>query len=652
MNENITIDTIDIELAKNISKFISNPNIRNRAMANAIAAKISKKYFENYDVDVKSGLHNVSEILERIDISDIYVNGSYIDVRVYFDENECCIPKYNVDNDIVPLAYMFIKLEPELDYATVTGFISSDAVTTCDFNDDFYIIKEDSLTSFYDIEPYIGCEDSSDTSEDIDEAIYDFLDNKLDSDVEFIKTLIHSEQYRLKLINASRAKQIFNFVTISDTTEETDIIDNSTETEDNMLDDNTEDELVLTEPLEEDSLTIDEEDFSLEEVEDTNISTLEPDDLSESEPIETLELQDELQEVSNEEIELDIDTEETDSIINDEENDVVQQSYEPVLDIADETEEISTNEIQEINDSQNVIADITEAVVEVKEDDSIINDLPEEQNSEYTTETTPSIDAYETDRTNANELTEDDLEDAPAQVQESNDESIETLFENKTDATIDNFQEPKNGDKKSSALPIIGVIAVIAGLGYFGYTKYVTSTPSTDTLLTEQNLPQENQVVPDKKVDEAMPIETVENEKHVETKDEGNSLSIPEIERNLGASISVSNLSTQWEVPQSYVANSTATRYLTRMGKVIQLELKTELLLLSKPPITNKIAVEVEYNKAKLKFEVKNITASSGDAAIDQTIKNTVSKVLDTNMNVNMNVFNNMQGNPVLVIRL
>ena len=55
---------------------------------------------------------------------------------------------------------------------------------------------------------------------------------------------------------------------------------------------------------------------------------------------------------------------------------------------------------------------------------------------------------------------------------------------------------------------------------------------------------------------------------------------------------------------------------------------------------------------AKQKFEVKNITASSGDTAIDNAIKKTVSKVLDAKMNINMNVFNNIQGNPVLIIRL
>ena len=76
------------------------------------------------------------------------------------------------------------------------------------------------------------------------------------------------------------------------------------------------------------------------------------------------------------------------------------------------------------------------------------------------------------------------------------------------------------------------------------------------------------------------------------------------------------------------------------------------MLLLPKMPMTNKISVELEYNKNNKKFEVKHIVASSGDKIIDEVITNTINNTLNLNLNMNMSVFENITGNPVLVINL
>ena len=158
---------------------------------------------------------------------------------------------------------------------------------------------------------------------------------------------------------------------------------------------------------------------------------------------------------------------------------------------------------------------------------------------------------------------------------------------------------------------------------------------------------------PQQKVQEdAMPVETVESIEPAAPVDEAASVSIPEIEQNLDASILVSNLSVNWEVPSGYISNNTAKRYFLKLGKIIQLNLKTELLLLNKPPITNKIAVEIEYNKATKKFEVKGITESSGEKTVDELILKTVNNALNMNLRMNTTSFSNITGNPVLVIHL
>ena len=149
-----------------------------------------------------------------------------------------------------------------------------------------------------------------------------------------------------------------------------------------------------------------------------------------------------------------------------------------------------------------------------------------------------------------------------------------------------------------------------------------------------------------------MPIETVESTEPIATGNEGSATSIPTIEQNLDASILVSNLKIDWEVPAGYASNTSAKRYLVKLGKIIQLNLKTELLLLNKPPLTNKIAVEIKYNDSSKKFETVGIVTSSGEELVDNLIKQTVDKALSMNLNMNTNSFSKLQGNPILIIHL
>ena len=99
-------------------------------------------------------------------------------------------------------------------------------------------------------------------------------------------------------------------------------------------------------------------------------------------------------------------------------------------------------------------------------------------------------------------------------------------------------------------------------------------------------------------------------------------------------------------------ANTSAKRYLIKLGKIIQLNLKTELLLLNKPPISNKIAVEIRYNPSSRKFEAMGVTVSSGEQSVDNVIMQTVNKALAMNLSMNTDSFAKLQGNPVLIIHL
>ena len=76
------------------------------------------------------------------------------------------------------------------------------------------------------------------------------------------------------------------------------------------------------------------------------------------------------------------------------------------------------------------------------------------------------------------------------------------------------------------------------------------------------------------------------------------------------------------------------------------------MLLLNKPPITNKIAVEIRYNPSSRKFEAMGVTVSSGEQSVDNVIMQTVNKALAMNLSMNTDSFAKLQGNPVLIIHL
>ncbi len=595
--DNFLIEERDLELAQHICRLISTEQIRNRAVANAVAAGIAEKFFDKevYKVDSISGLHNIGIVLEDIDISDIYINNSYIDVRIYFSEDSLTIPKAHFDNGLTPNAYMFIKANTELTGATVTGFILPENVDKTNTDGDYYIVNENSLVSFYDIESSLVYKEDSFAVEDTE--IFSYLEGKTADKNEFYKKLIASESARIKLAKAANAQYIFNFVSIPE-----DVI-----VPDNSLEGN----LDIT------------SNFEIIENEDS--------------------------------IELNSDEDFADLLENGEIAD-----YEPIENPASQNFD---------NNEQKIDAENIESSAEIDDtEDSLDTSF-----DEYKTVTSPSIDTIENDtyeellnEENVKENQDGDEINTPAEIESSSknqpetEESINTLFEDDSSAEENGDEEfyipPKKQNSSLKILLLIALVAVIGGAGYFGYTKFTASSEEETQSNLITDAVQEDKASEPKplqpKPQDAMPIETVETSMPKNTGNEAVSESIPAIEQNLDASILVSNLKVNWEVPSGYASNTSAKRYLVKLGKIIQLNLKTELLLLNKPPITNKIAVEIKYNANNKKFEASGITISSGEKSVDDLILQTVNKALSMNLNMNTNSFSKLQGNPVLVIHL
>lgn len=673
-NNNFLIEETDLELARDICKDIEAPEIRNRAMANALASDIASKYFAEIDVDTDTGLHKISRVLNDIDIADIYIKDNYIDVRVYFNENELCVPKTHFDNDLLPIAYMFIKLEPELSGGTVTGFITPTSIDLSSSEQNYYKVREEDLVSYYDIEPLLVTKDIEDLPKKFEIQIFDYLDNKLEEGLlaTFYKSLLDSAEARILLRNAAKTQSVFNFISLADSSieniteepAELDIINN--EDTSNELEFFEEENVTIaleTEAQEEPLLELDENsaelDYVLEPAEEPLDSAVEfeiensKEDILEldeshvflSEVIEQNDLQPVSVQKDNEL--LDFETDNTEII-----------KEEPHTITAEETEILESLPLEE---TPQIISD-QELIPEVVTESPVYETI-QELDDNFSTNTTPSLDTIEEtiaidelENMLENDSNESILEKQQAEEQIKSAPQIEELFPNESESEEileqDFIQPAKQSGNK--ILPLLGILTIIAAAGYYGYTKFGNNVeqPNTVERPVSAVVKQENTIPELPKTEEAMPIETIENISTPTVSEEAASVSIPAIEENLDASILVSNLSVTWEVPVGYVSNNVAKRYFTKIGKIIQLNLKTELLLLSKPPITNKIMIELEFNKNNNKFNVKGMTASSGEKVVDDLILRTVRNALDLNLKTNMNSFSNISGNPILVIKL
>lgn len=687
--ETLLVDENILDDSQRICCEIDDSDCRNRAIADVFASKLAKDYFEELKTDTASGLHNIPQILEDIDISDIYVQDSFIDVRLYFNDNELCVPKIHFDKNILPVAYMFIRLNEGLSEATVTGFINPSSVNRSTDYNGYYKVDSSSLLSFYDVEPLLTSEDDDEISEELERKIYDYIDGTIDDKYGFYSELLSSRTAREMLIKAYNASKALLKVAES---VEPDIQDNMEEAAEDLLPSEDNNDVVFA-PLDsseefivDSGETILEETDEIQEFEDLGENILEEtviddtgleldnneetveefveqsddDFIFDNNTEEVFETKD-LQEIPNEEVAVEDGL--SDLVTDDFESEDISENISGVIpedngegsiyDIITDTQQENSEEQLEIIEPE-VTGDLVEEdqeIVELPAEEIVAETEPETEENLYSTDITPSINSIENEKVATDDL-EAEIEATDENTAQSS-ESIDELFENNdnndgSEVNIDDDFKPEK--KKKSLLPVIGVLVLAGALGYFGYSKYSASNlPSTPAAQPEAPITQtENN---DNSVD-AMPTESIENVVKDTSKNEGNAVSIPAIEKNLDASILVSNLSVNWEVPAAYLSSNTAQRYFKKIGKVIQLKLKTELLLLTKPPINNKIVLELEYNKNAGAFTIKNVVVDSGESVVDNLIKRTVEDVLKMNFNINLDSFGNMSGNPLLVIKL
>lgn len=677
MNDSFIIDEADIEQAEKVCYDIEEAEVRKRAFANVLLAHLAQKFFDSSSVDVESGIHNVSSILEKYEISDIYYNGAYIDVRFCFDDSNLCIPCEQKDFDLLPQAYMFIKIDKQLTEAEVLGFVYAEDIDFSNCQNGYYWLKSEDLKSFYDIEKYLH-NSNVDFENDLESEIIDYNDSEIDLK-SFLARLLNDHEARLMLQEAESAKQILKNISydelIVDGKEpELEQVQDSSGALDDLLQEQAESlETANTEITEHLDTLFDE--TSLEEIEQIDNSLIiDGDNLLEEPEAGSIE---------------DFTTQTTPSLNSIIEDFSTEDSVEPLeinasdehdtnlLSVVEDTdlefEHVEDSGLKSTNEEANFVNEVMydnpldtlkSSEDEVSGDNSTVeNETTMEENSSALVEDNnlePEEDSFALGegeyKEPENEMIEpvfDEIVDQSHTEQEnSENDSLDNLFGENNEVVDDEYNISSNTNRTSSSkrnkiLLMTAIVALLGVGGYFGFQKF-----SNNTLPESPNKDKDLQVA--QKVDNnvAMPKETVETVDNVDSLQDTDLESVNAIEKDIDATVLVSNLSINWEVPAGYLTNNSAKRYFTKLGKILQLNLKSELLLISKAPITNKITVELEFNNAESKFKVKGIQLGSGVKAIDDAVLSTVNDVLNMKQSTNMNIFKNISGNPILVIHL
>lgn len=695
VNDSFIIDEADIEQAEKVCYDIEEAEVRKRAFANVLLAHLAQKFFDSSSVDVESGIHNVSSILEKYEISDIYYNGAYIDVRFCFDDSNLCIPCEQKDFDLLPQAYMFIKIDKQLTEAEVLGFVYAEDIDFSNCKNGYYWLKSEDLKSFYDIEKYLH-NSNVDFENDLESEIIDYNDSEIDLK-SFLARLLNDHEARLMLQEAESAKQILKNISYDEL-----IVDGKEPEQDSSgaLDDLLQEQ---TESLETANTEITEHLDTLFD-ETSEIQTLDYDDtFSDIEPIENETSLEEIEQIDNsltidgdnllEEPEAgsieDFTTQTTPSLNSITEDFSTEDSVEPLeinasdehdtnlLSVADDTdlefEHVEDSDLKSINKetdnvneviNNNPLDTLSSSEDEVSGDNSTVeNETTMEENSSALIEDNnlePEEDSFalgegeykEPENEMIEPVFDEIVEQSHTEQENSEKDSLDNLFGENNEIADDEYNissdtNRTSSNKRNKILLMTAIVALLGVGGYFGFQKF-----SNNTLPESPNKDKDLQVA--QKVDNnvAMPKETVETVDNVDSLQDTDLESVNAIEKDIDATVLVSNLSINWEVPAGYLTNNSAKRYFTKLGKILQLNLKSELLLISKAPITNKITVELEFNNAESKFKVKGIQLGSGVKAIDDAVLSTVNDVLNMKQSTNMNIFKNIPGNPILVIHL
>lgn len=145
----INIENDDLKDAKLSSIDFKNESVRKRAFINVLGARLGMKMLFSQKIEANNlySLYTIQNVIEDVDIADIYFQGIKMDVRLVFNRDEIFIPKAQFEKDLLPDLYLVLELQKDFSSAEFLGFFEPKTLNTQNQNKDFYFHEYDRLQS-------------------------------------------------------------------------------------------------------------------------------------------------------------------------------------------------------------------------------------------------------------------------------------------------------------------------------------------------------------------------------------------------------------------------------------------------------------------------------------------------------------------------
>lgn len=184
----IKIDAEDVKDAKLSSSGFSEGNLKQRAFADVLGARLAMKSLFSQKIEANNfySLYSIHSVLKELDIADIYFQGIKIDVRLVFNPDEIFIPKSHFEYDLLPDVYVVLQLKEDFSSAEFLGYFEPQDINKENANKDYYFYEYDKLHKPQDLkdflESFIVEDNFKSTEEDTQKAedlFLEFVDKEI-----------------------------------------------------------------------------------------------------------------------------------------------------------------------------------------------------------------------------------------------------------------------------------------------------------------------------------------------------------------------------------------------------------------------------------------------------------------------------------------
>lgn len=120
----IKVEKEDLQDARLSAIDFEDIRTKKRAFVNVLGARLAMKMLFSKKIEANNvySLYTIRCLLEELDISDIYLNDTKIDIRLVFDRKQIFIPKSHFEYNLVPDLYLVLELQENQTSAEFLGF--------------------------------------------------------------------------------------------------------------------------------------------------------------------------------------------------------------------------------------------------------------------------------------------------------------------------------------------------------------------------------------------------------------------------------------------------------------------------------------------------------------------------------------------------